>query len=457
MADPIKGDVVVDVDEKYMSARICAVAPQHGGPPPTMERAREVLALNGIRYNIDQEVLEAILKEENFDKTFIIAKGTPPVDGRNGYLVYHFERKDGAQIKTDEFGNVDYRDLGTVQNIEENVVVADIFPETPGTPGKDIRGIEIPQYPGKPAKIQTGSGISLSPDGKHLVTNMAGNLRWMKDHFIVEKELSIRGDIDLSVGNIDFIGDINIKGSISEGFVVKSRGNISISGNATGAVIEAEGDIVGKLGFVGCQVKSGGNIKVSFCENSDITCAGNLSAQSLEGCSVYCEGTITVQGGKAAIVGGKYTCMSNVEASYIGSDAYVRTMIVLGNIAVLAEEKLELKKKLKEYESQLSQLEMVCNALKAQKKAGPLSPEREEMLKNSIKAKFGHMGLIKETNDRIAEIDEEMSSTNDLTVTVNKSVFPGVTVRINNSQLVITDKKNKCLIKMGKDRDVIIQ
>ena len=454
MADPIDGTINLEVDDKFMNARLSIQPAKNGGKEVTEAAVREAIALNGIRYNIDEEALKTAFTTGGL--SVLLAKGEPPVDGKNGYLVYHFERKSGAQMKADEFGNVDFRDLGLIQNIEKDTVIADIFPETTGSPGRDIRGIELPQYPGKPAKLAVGNGVALSEDGKHLMAAVQGNLRWNKDHFVVDKELVV-GDIDLSVGNIDFIGDITIKGNVNEGFIVRSGGNISIAGNVTGATIEADGNITAKLGFVSSKITAGGDITVSFGENSEIHADGSIKAQSFVGCTVVCNGPMTVQGGKSVIVGGKYTCLSDIEVNYIGSDSYVRTLIVLGNVAVLAEELQELKNNLKNYENQLTQLDMVVTTLQQQKKIAPLTPERDEMLKRSIKAKFSHMGLIKETNERIADIEHEIENNNDLCVKVKRAAFPGVTVRINNAQLVVATKSGACTIRMNENNDVVMR
>ena len=454
MADPIDGTFNLEVDDKFMNARLSISPAKNGGKEVTEPMIREAMALNGIRYNIDEEALKSAFT--NGGLSVQLAKGDPPVDGRNGYLVYHFERKSGAQMKADEFGNVDFRDLGLIQNIEKDTIIADIFPETTGSPGRDIRGIEIPQYPGKPAKLAVGNGVALSDDGQHLMAAVQGNLRWNKDHFVVDKELVV-SDIDLSVGNIDFIGDITIKGNVNEGFVVRSGGNISIAGNVTNATIEADGNITAKLGFVNSKITAGGDISVNFGESSEITAGGSIKAQSFVGCTVECNGPLNVVGGKSVIVGGKYTCLSDIEVNYLGSDAYVRTYIVLGNVAVLAEELAELKKSIKEYENQLNQLDMVVTTLQQQKKVAPLTPEREEMLKRSIKAKFGHMGLIKETNERISDIEHEIENTNDLCVKVKRAAFPGVTVRINNAQHVIAQKTGACTIRMNENKDVVVK
>ena len=79
------------------------------------------------------------------------------------------------------------------------------------------------------------------------------------------------------------------------------------------------------------------------------------------------------------------------------------------------------------------------------------------MLKRSIKAKFGHMGLIKETNDRISDIEHEIENSNDLCVKLKRAVFPGVTFRINNSQYVVTTKSGPGTVAVNEDGDIVIR
>ncbi len=456
MAYPVDGTIVLDVDEKFMTAHLSITEAKNGGVPVTLQMIKDALTNKGVRRFVREAELTKMLDEHIYGRSVLIAKGLPPVDGQNGYIIYHFDRKETPEMKTDEFGNVDYRDLGTIQNISEGTVIGDIFPETPGTPGMDIRGVELKQYAGKPAKVVTGNGIALTDDEQHLVAAISGNLRWNKSYFVVDKDVTISGDVDVSVGNIDFIGDVIIKGNINESFSVKAEGNISVFGNVTGAQVFAKGNLSVRLGIVSSTVDVEGNITANFCENSTITSKGEISVQSFVGCTVFCSGKLTAKGGKAAIVGGKYTCLSDIEANYIGSDAYIRTLITLGNVAVLAEERIDIIKRLKELEGQLTQLELICNSLVQQKKAGGLTREREEMLSTSVKAKYTHMRTIKELHTRIEEIEKEIDNTNDLRVIVRRCVYPGVTVRINSSQLILSQQYSMCTIRMNEEREIVI-
>ncbi len=449
MPEPINGEIIIDVDESGMVAHVIVNEPKFKGKPVTYESLCDELTKNGIRHNIDREALKAIFSEKQFGKSVLAAKGDKPVDGENGKVLYRFNQSSAQEFKEDEFGNFDYHDLGLIKNIEEGTIIAEIIPETIGSPGRDVRGLSVAQSPGKPAVYTVGSGVKLSDDKLTMYAGISGNLRWNNTHFVVDKDVTISGDLDVSVGNLDFIGDIIIKGNVEEGYRIRSGGNVTVFGTVTSADIHAAKDISVRMGVVGSKLE-GYNISASFFESSEVIAEGNLTAQNFIGCQVTCGGKLMASGGKAAIIGGKYTCLSNIEANVIGSDTYIRTLLVLGNTAVLAEERIELLKKIDEFSNQIDKLEKICTALQAQKKIAPLSEEREEMLVTSIRAKYIHQRELKSMKQRIAEIDKEIDISNDLKVTVRRSLFPGVSIRINSLQCNVSHVHGQCTVKVGE-------
>lgn len=456
MPEPINGSITFNIDDRYMSASVIINEPQHGGRPVTYENLCSEAATRGIRYNLNEQAMRDIFDKEQFGRSVIIARGDKPVDGTDGFVTYNYECKDTQEFIEDEFGNVNYRDLGLIRNIEEGTVIGTITPETQGEPGKDIRGGVVKQCPGRQPNYIIGTGVQLSPDGSKLVAAVSGNLRWNKSHFVVDKEVIIGGDVDASVGNIDFIGNVTIKGNTNEGYEIRSKGNVSVLGTVTGTIIKADGDISIRVGAVGANLE-GQNISASFFENCTINAREKLTAQSFVACQAYCGGILSASNGKGVIVGGKYTCLSNIEANTIGSDAYAKTMLILGNMAILAEERNELTKKVKEFKHQLDQLEKICAALQEQKKAAPLSQEREEMLTKSIRAKFVHRREIKDMNDRMKQIDDEIDNNSDLCIRVRRSLFPGVVIKINGEQLPVAKMNGQCVVRMGDDGEIKIR
>lgn len=456
MSDSIHGNVVVEIDSDGMAARIIVNEPQPGGMPITYEKVCEEISKKGIRHNLNLGKVKKIFENKYFGRSVVIAKGERAIDGKNGSVLYHFEQKETQDFVEDEFGNVDYRDLGIVKNIEEGTVVAEIIAETQGTPGTDVKGTTIAQTPGKPPVYKVGQGIKLSEDGLVLYAGISGNLRWNKDHFVVDKDVTVSGDVDASVGNIDFIGDVVIKGNVEEGYEIRSGGNITVFGTVTGATLHAAGKITVKMGVLSSNIEAN-EIVAGFFENSTIECHGNLTAQNFIACQVTCHGKLIAHGGKAAIIGGKYTCLSDIEANIVGSDTYTRTLIVLGNTAVLTEERNDLLKKIEEYENKIDQLGKICSTLQHQKKVASLTEDREEMLVTSIRAKYVHQRELKNMRGRIIAIDKEIDVSNDLRVVVKRSLFPGVSIRINSLQHNVEHVNGKCVVRVGSSGEIEIK
>lgn len=456
MPEPINGSITFNIDDKYMSASVIVNEAQFGGKPVTYEELCSEAAMKGIRHNLSEQAMRDIFEKNHYGRSIVIARGDRPTDGSDGFVTYKFEQKDTQEFVEDEFGNVNYRDLGFIRNIHEGTVIAEITPETQGAPGRDIRGATVPQCPGRPPVFVVGTGVALTEDGRKLVAAVSGNLRWNKNHFVVDKEVVIDGDVDASVGNIDFIGSVTIKGNTNEGYEIHSNGSVTVLGTVTGTKIRADGDISVRVGAVAADL-AGRNISASFFENCTLNAKEKLTAHSFVACQAFCNGQLSASNGKGVIVGGKYTCLSNIEANIIGSDTYAKTMLVLGNVAILAEEKNEKNKRITEFRRQLDQLEKICKVLQEQKKAGTISPEREEMLTTSIRAKFIHRREIKDMLDRIKQIDEEIDSNSDLCIRVRRSLFPGVVVKINGEQLVVDKLNGQCVVRMGEDGEIKIR
>jgi len=456
MPEAVNGNAVITIDDHYLTAHVVVNEPQFGGRPYTYEMLCDELVMRGVRYNVFHDDLKQIFEKKYYGRSVLAAKGEPPVDGVNGTIKYLYDRSNAQVFEEDEFGNVDYRDLGIVTNIEEGTVIAEITLPTEGEPGKDIRGIVAMPMPGKAVPLNIGAGTKLSEDGLSIYAEISGNLRWAGKQFVVDKDVTIKGDVDVSVGNIDFIGDVIVRGNVEEGYEIYSGGNVTVTGMVTGARIVAKGKIDVRMGVVSSFFEAE-DISANFFENSTVNARGKLTAQNFMGCEVFCFGKLTASGGKAAIIGGKYTCLSDIEANIIGSETYTRTNLVLGNTAILAEERIDLEKKVDEFKVQIEQLGMICDALQAQKKAaGSLPEDREEMLVTSIRAKFVHQKQLQEMKRRIDEINKEIDISNDLRVVAKRAIYPGVTIRINSLQHNVSSKCGNCVARVGNSGEIEI-
>ena len=140
----------------------------------------------------------------------------------------------------------------------------------------NIFGRAIMPEPGKMPNITVGKNTLMTADGKYIVSACDGHIMYGTGCFNVEDTVTVKSDLDISVGNIDFFGDIYIKGNVMEGFSVKAGRSLKIEGTVFSADLAAGGDITINGGAINSRIKSDGNVKIGFCENTDIKADGSV-------------------------------------------------------------------------------------------------------------------------------------------------------------------------------------
>ncbi len=442
MSDEIVHSVVeLSVNPNHSTAFVSFTRPENGGIDISVDKIMNALNENYISYGILEDDIEEAVEQKRYDENICVAKWDPPVDGVDGSIKFFYKIDANLAPVENEHGIVDYKNLGVVRNITAGTPIAAITLPTEGTPGMDITGKVVPQKKGIAVTVNVGKGTSLINDGKEIIAAVDGNLVYKNGAFNVDETLVIDGDVDVSSGNIDFIGSVTVKGSVFEGFRVTSKRNININGTATGAEIIADGDISIKIGAINSSIESKGNIKLGFCENCKIRAAGNIESASFVGGEVFADQKILATG-KGVMMGGKYTALDGIEASVIGSEKYVKTEITLGNNAVLNKERAELEKEIESMEDKADQLGKILVTLAELAKKAKLPPEREQLKTEALRNRLKLQSEVKKYKARISEIDEQLKLMQNLSVGCKRMFYPGVTLRINNCILQVNAATN---------------
>ena len=146
---------------------------------------------------------------------------------------------------------MDFKNLNIVNQVEQGTAICEIIqPEDPVT-GMNIYGNEIPGKPGSMPAIPNGDNTYLSEDGTKLIAAITGNLTFSNNRFSVRQQFDVPENVDASTGNIEFAGDVIIRGSVLEGYTVKAGGNVTVYGMVEGAQISAGGNVQLKQGSTG--------------------------------------------------------------------------------------------------------------------------------------------------------------------------------------------------------------
>lgn len=436
----IDSRVEIKSDDGGKSAIVCIHSPQNGGADVTEEMMRTEIKNFGIVHGLDEIAYKMLIKDKMYEHPVIIAKATQPKNGENGYITFRFDKEHKLKPHQNEFGVADYRELDAIVPIHKNEIIADIVLPGEGVPGKDIFGNEIPPQPGVAAKVSLGKNTLLTTDGLQIVASCDGHIVFGNGSFQVEEAVTIKTDLDISVGNISFFGDVHIKGNVMEGFSVNAGKNVKIDGSVFGGEITAGGDVTIVGGCINSKLTCDGNADIGFCENSEIFAKGDLSSKQFAFCNAFCYGGVTAKGPTGVISGGKVTSMHDVNAAIVGSSKYTPTEIYIGDGSVLFARKREAEAGLMEsvriFDSAVKNLSFLKQRKAAQ---GLLTEPQQRQFRMETQNKLFHSMRINELQMLIEKLEQDIMNKDALRAVVTGKIYPGVKFIINFLTLDITD------------------
>ncbi len=336
-------DALVDVKtfcRVYLAANgvvawILLIPPSNPEDLMTAESIRAALKENEVTHGIDDATLEYIIAEQPYFTLLPIASGVPVQEGENGRVVEHYPRQLNKSVKLDERGVADYRAMNYMQVIKEGDVICDIIAPVPGTAGVSVSGMAVEPQEVKPAVVPAGPNTVLSEDGTKLLAAKEGHLEFDGSKFCVKILLDIPSDVDYNTGNIEYNGDIHIRGDVRETFVVKATGNITIDGLVEAATVEAGGDVLISCGVHGdgnAVIKSGGNLRAKYLDNCVAYAGKSVFADSIMSSQVFSDDTIQVTSGRGTVIGGKLCAAKMIKARIIGTESGRKTELELGSL-----------------------------------------------------------------------------------------------------------------------------
>lgn len=202
-------------------------------------------------------------------------------------LKHHFDPDlDQHNLKPEEQddGSVDHYELNLVQNVEAGSIIAEWISVEEG---EDVD----PRFISMDKVFPAGKGTGIKrkePDNLYAAVN--GYVCYKDGKIVVRKKLELPGDVNFHTGNINFIGDLNVKGSVKSGFTVQGR-NVVIHGQIEGARVEALQDLSCPGGVKGAKegfLEAGRSIKLGFCEFGALKAGGDVLVKgALMHCDVY--------------------------------------------------------------------------------------------------------------------------------------------------------------------------
>ncbi len=418
--------------------------PEKYGRVVDVEEVVTALRQKGVVFGIKDKAIAEAVENELYNMPILIAEGDMPVEGKDATVKYHFKTdKDEVKFEVAADGSVDFHKLDIVQSVVVGQVLATKSPPEKGRAGKTVTGRVIPARDGKDVKLMCGPNTHLSSDGLQIIADINGQVIFKNNKIQVEPVFEVSGDVDLTTGDINFPGNVIVYGNVNDTFKVYSGANVEVKGNIGKASVVAEGNIIVRQGIQGkdeAKVVCAGDLYAKFIERANVKADGYvIVSEVILHSNIECRKKVLVHGGKRSqIAGGRVRALYEVNAKYVGAEAYTETHVETGidptaenRIAEIVKRREEINKEWPEIKNQVSNLSMMMGR-------GTLSPEKQNLFNvltlknNELKQE---MDSLEENLRQLQEYMEGLGK--DAKISVSKTVYPGVKIKIKSDVLIV--------------------
>ena len=381
----------VEVDDQEMRASVILTPPGPNGADISAEEIEHFLKNNGVVHGVLSHEIENLVDQPEYNKKLTVAAGTKPIPGQDAKIIYNFDTT--LRIKPKEIeGRVDFKELNTIKNVLKNEELARKEPAQRGIAGRTVTGRSLPTRDGRDVQFQLGNNVALSKDGLRVLSTSDGQVMLLQDHITVETVMIIPGNVNNSVGNINFLGSVIVKGSVDDGFTVKAVGNIEVMGNVGKAFLETHADIVVHQGINGGgegSVTAGQSLWSKFIQNAKVEAGsyvivsdGILHSRVVAGKKILCKGK------RAKIVGGYLRASEEINASSLGGIGSDETVLEVGFDPKLKEELDDILSQNEALEKVFNQHNLNLQSLMKQERIIKTLPPEKLAQKKEVLAKY---------------------------------------------------------------------
>lgn len=428
--------------------------PSSNGKLISKEEIMSDLAHKGIVYGIIEKNIDMYLKARQFCTNILAAKAKEPIQGRNAEITYHFNVGLTMKPKINEDGTVDFHNLDNISRVNEGDLLATLQPADFGTPGTDVFGKPISPVKVNVLHLKHGKNIYLSDDKLKMYTSVSGHVSLVDDTVFVSNIYEIPADVCAATGDINYDGNVEIKGNVITGFKVEAKGDIIVHGVVEGATLIAGGQIILKRGIQGMSrgvLKAEGDIVTKFIENSEVYAGGNVSTDAIMHSKVTAKGEIIATGKRGLINGGEVKSELMISMKTAGSTMGTKTYLEVGFDPILMENMKSLEKRLIEMREEKEKNEQFLGVYKKKIEKGEKIPEDRMKQIQVAQKNIGILDMgIQKAEEQCTAIREEIEKHNNGRIKVEGIVYSGVKIMISNVVYYVKEEMHRC--QFVKDR-----
>ncbi len=447
--------MVVDISDDRMTVTVKFYAPSNNGGVMDLQEIVNDLFYQGVKAGIIRENIEGFLADRQYCQNYIFAKGQPAKRGEDAQIVYHFNTDLNMKPMVLEDGSVDFHNLNTISPVTEGQLLATLIKEVPGETGFNVIGDKIRPSDVRKRRLSAGRNLTLSEDRTKLYSNVSGHVTLINDTVFVSDVYEVE-DVGSATGDINYDGNVEIKGNVCTGFKVVAKGNIVVGGVVEGAELEAGGEIILKRGVQGggrAKITARGNVVAKFIESATVSSEGYVHTNSILHSKVSARGEVEVGGKKGFVTGGIVRSASAVIAKTIGSETGSQTIIEVGMDPVVKERYISLGKEIAKMQAEMDKMYPVLVAFGKRigkgEKLDDAKMSQMKMLSQAYGQQEKQIAVMKKEYEELAE-NAKMDL--DAKIKVTGYVYPGVQLVISDVSLHVKTRETYCqFVREGAD------
>lgn len=448
-----------------------------GGENPGAADFARYLADLGVVFGIKQNILQALATRlDNMPPGTrlreLVAEGVPV--GETRQAEFHFkvepvqDRLMKPQLRDD--GTVDMHDFGEIHLVKPGDILMVRTPPVPGTPGTTVLGETLFAAAPLERPLVAGEGTELNSTDHNMLVASRKGVALRSDSGMMVADTYCVQDVDLRTGNITFDGSVLIQGSVREGMSVKATGDVMVCDYVESASVEAGRSLIVGKGVLGrqtehrdektglpvCSVKlqCGGDFHANYAQYADIAAGGKVTViKHLMHCHVVADEieVVSSKRNEGKILGGLLCPLKSLDCNVLGAPSYIHTAVDFSRR--FATELAELVNINEELGERVNVVRGMRGALRQfdSKTGSPDIVDQVNKINNTIAHYEKLMLILKQSRHQLMETIKSVRET--LEINVQKSLFPGVTIRYVDKEIPVREEKGPCRIK-AKDESI---
>lgn len=332
----------------------------------------------------------------------------------------HQRARPGGGLGEDECADV--YSLGYAQNVIKGQILAEILPADKAPENADKRWFQ--DTPDLPAGVNTHID---SQYPQYLVADTKGYVFFHNGKITVKNLLNVRQDVSFHTGNIFFVGNICVHGSVRSGFSVQGD-NVRITGMVEGGIARARKDLLVEGGCRGgsskhCLLDAGAKLLTPYVEKAEARAHGNMVIDK------YCLYSTVYAGANMIVRGQMYgttvNCLGTVYVgTQLGNRAGIPTCVYLGYDPFAI-------RNLEKTDALISELSTTLTHLNAV--AGHLAPDTNDTTRKLARLTAQRQRVLKHRATLLETLNLDNKYMQNCKLMIPGRVYPGVEISIGRA------------------------